>query len=114
MAAALSAARVARRTPVDPTARLEGEFLPLAAALPGRGEVGYLERYVNGGSEDAVRTHYAAQYALAPRVVRARTGQEFVIVAAGHERPGGDARLRGYAPVASSPAGHRVFRRFPQ
>jgi len=79
-----------------------------------RGEIGYLERYVEGGSEDAVRIHYAAQYALAPRVIRARTGQEFVIVAAGHDRPGGDVRLRGYAPVASSPAGHRVFRRFPR
>lgn len=112
--AALSAASAARRTPVDPMARLEAEFLPLAAALPVRGEIGYLERYENGGAEDAVRTHYAAQYALTPRVVRARTGQEFVVVAAGHDRPGGDPRLRGYAPVASSPAGHRVFRRFPQ
>jgi|CXWL01.1.fsa_nt_gi hypothetical protein len=94
-------------------ARLEREFRALELELPPLGEIGYLEHYVDGGSEDSVRTHYAAQYALAPRVIAGRiTGQAFVIVAAGTERPGGDPRLRGYVPVARTPAGHRVFRRF--
>lgn len=110
--AAGSALRAARALPPDPMARLEAEFRALVPELPPSGEVGYLERYEDGGSVDAVRTHYAAQYALAPRVVRGRTGQEYVIVAEGTERPGGDPRLRGYVQVARTPAGHRVFRRF--
>ena len=112
LVAAVSALRTARMAPVDPMARLEAEFRALAADLPSRGEVGYLERYTQGDAEDAVRTHYAAQYALVPRVVVGRTGPEFVIVAAGTERPGGDPRLVGYVQVAQTAAGHRVFRRF--
>ncbi len=110
--AAGSAVRAARALPSDPMARLEAEFRVLIPDLPPVGEVGYLERY-DGGSEESVRMHYAAQYALAPRVVAGRiTGQEFVIVAEGTERPGGDPRLKGYVPVARTPVGHRVFRRF--
>lgn len=92
-------------------ARLEREFRVLIPDLPSSGDIGYLERYEEGGSVEAVRTHYAAQYALAPRIIVARTGSEFVIVADGTERPGGDPRLRGYFQVARTPAGHRVFRR---
>lgn len=109
--AAGSALRATRALPLDPMARLEAEFRALAPDLPPFGEVGYLERYEGGGSVDAVRAHYAAQYALAPRVIVGRTGQEFVIVAEGTERPGGDPRLRGYFRVAGTPAGHRIFRR---
>lgn len=98
--------------PVDPMAQLEAGFRELIPELPPSGEIGYLEQYGEGVSVDAVRTHYAAQYALAPRIVVGRTGQEFVIVANGTERPGGDPRLRGYVQVARTPAGHRVFRRF--
>ncbi len=110
--AAGAALRAARALPTDPMAQLESEFRELAIDLPPLGEVGYLERYEDGGAVEAVRTHYAAQYALAPRVIRARTGQEFVVVALGTERPGGDPRLRGYVQVARTSAGHRVFRRF--
>ena len=110
--AAGSAVREARALPPDPMARLEAEFRVLATDLPPYGEVGYLEPYKDGGSVDAVRTHYAAQYALAPRIVVGRTGQEFVIAAEGTDRPGGDPRLNGYVGVARTSAGHRVFRRF--
>ncbi len=107
-----AALRAARALPPDPMARLEAEFRELAVSLPTIGEVGYLERYADEDAADEVQRHYAAQYALAPRIVRRRTGQEFLIVAAGTARPGGDSRLDDYAPVASTPAGHRVFRRF--
>jgi hypothetical protein len=94
-------------------ARLESEFRVLVTDLPSSGEVGYLERYESGGAIEAVQMHYAAQYALAPRIVVGRTGPEFLIVALGTERPGGDPRLRDYVQVARTAAGHRVFRRRP-
>ena len=109
--AAAAALRASLAFPPDPMSRLEAEFRPLAVDLPPQGEVGYLERYEDEGAEDAVRTHYAAQYALAPRVVASRTGTEYLIVAVGTDRPGGDPRLEGYYQIASTPAGHRVFRR---
>ena len=62
--AAFGAVRGARAQPPDPMAQLEAEFSKLARDLPPAGEVGYLERYEDAGAEDAVRTHYAAQYAL--------------------------------------------------
>jgi hypothetical protein len=106
-----AALRAARALPADPMARLEREFRVLVTDLPSTGVIGYLERYEGGGAVDAVQMHYAAQYALAPRIVVARTGSEFVIVASGTERPGGDARLDGYVAVTRTAAGHRVFRR---
>jgi hypothetical protein len=111
LVAAGSAVRATLALPPDPMARLEAEFRALAASLPASGEVGYLEQWDGAGSVEAVRMHYAAQYALAPRVVVGRTGPPFVIVAAGTERPGGDPRLNGYFQVAQTAAGHRVFRR---
>lgn len=109
--AAAAALRASLAFPPDPMSRLEAEFRALAVELPSRGDIGYLERYENEGAEDAVRMHYAAQYALAPRVVASRTGTEYLIVAAGTEKPGGDPRLDGYFQIARTPAGHRVFRR---
>ena len=97
----------------DPMGELEAEFLPFALELPPTGEVGYLEPYngETGEEGDAVRMHYAAQYALVPRVVVGRIGPEFLIVARGTARPEGDPRLDGYFRVASFPGGHRLFRR---
>ena len=111
LVAGASAVRVALVQPADPMQRLEAEFLELAPRLPPTGVVGYLDRYENAGDEAVVRERYAAQYALAPRVVLARTGPEFLIVAHDTERPGGDSRLAGYFLVATTPAGHRLFRR---
>ena len=96
----------------DPMADLDASFRPFAAYLPASGTIGYLDPY-QGWSEEAVRTHYAAQYALAPRIVATRLDQRFLIVANGAAMPGGDARLDDFVEVARSPAGHRVFRRFP-
>jgi hypothetical protein len=79
--------------------------------LPPAGDVGYLDRYENAGDETVVRARYAAQYALAPRVLLPRVGAEFLIVADDTARPGGDPRLDGYFLVAATPAGHRLFRR---
>ena len=91
--------------------RQQAEFVQLATHLPPRGEVGFLERYENAGAEDAVRAHYAAQYALVPRVLLSRVGLEFMIVAQGTTRPGGDPRLDGYFLVSATPEDHRVYRR---
>ena len=109
--AATSALRDGVARDPDPIAGLEAEFRALVFDLPARGTIGYLEAYVEGGTDAAVRMHYAAQYALAPRVIVGRVGPEFLIVARGTERPGGDPRLDGYHLVASFPSGHRVYRR---
>ena len=111
LVAAGAAVRAAWAMPVDPMGRLESEFLPLAPYLPRRGEVGYLEAFENAGGDEAVRTHYAAQYALVPRIVTARVGPEFVIVARHTARPGGDSRLDRYFLLTRAPSGHSVYRR---
>ena len=111
LVASASALRTALLLPPDPMQRLDAEFRELAPRLPPAGEVGYLDRYENAGDDAVVRARYAAQYALAPRVVLARTGPEFLIVADDTERPGGDARLDGYFLVTTTSAGHRLFRR---
>jgi hypothetical protein len=97
-----------RRNP-DPMVELQAEFMPFARVLPPRGEVGYLEQ--RDANDEAVRMYYAAQYALAPRLVVSRIGPEFLIVARGTPQPGGDARLEGYYHVLTFPGGHRLFRR---
>ena len=111
LVAACGAVRGARAQPIDPMDRLQAEFVQLAAHLPPSGDVGYLERYEDPGAEDAVRVHYAAQYALVPRVVVSRVGLEFMIVAQGTPQPGHDPRLDGYFLVSATPEDHRVYRR---
>jgi hypothetical protein len=111
LVAAAAGLREAWGRPPDVMATLEAEFAELAPLLPPTGEVGYLERFENAGSEDAVRLHYAAQYALVPRVVPARVGPEFLIVARDMDDPSGDPRLAGYVEVGASRTGHRVFRK---
>jgi hypothetical protein len=111
LVAVFGALRGARAQPLDPMERLEAEFSKLAKDLPPAGQVGYLERYEDAGAEDAVRAHYAAQYALVPRVVVSRVGHEFMIVAHGMPRPGHDPRLDGYFLVSVTPEDHRVYRR---
>jgi hypothetical protein len=108
--AAATALRQSASRTSDSMAALEAEFLPMIVELPPAGEVGYLEPYGNQ-SEDDVRMHYAAQYALVPRIIAGRVGPEFLIVARGMARPDGDPRLAGYHVVASFPGGHRLFRR---
>jgi hypothetical protein len=109
--AACGAVRGARAQPLDRMERQQAEFAQLAPQLPPSGEVGFLEHYENAGAEDAVRAHYAAQYALVPRVLLSRVGLEFMIVAQGMPRPGGDPRLDGYFLVWATPEDHRVYRR---
>lgn len=111
LVAAFGAVRGARAQPIDPMARFEAEFKQLAKDLPPSGDVGYLERYVDAGAEDAMRMHYAAQYALVPRVILSRVGLEFMIVAQGTAQPDHDARLEGYFLVSATPEDHRVYRR---
>ena len=106
--AAVSALRLSLNRPADPMAVLEAEFKPFAFELPPFATVGYLEQ--RDGGEYAVRMHYAAQYALAPRVVVGRVGPEFMIVARGTAQPD-DPRLEGFYPVARLANGHRLFRR---
>jgi hypothetical protein len=109
--AAVAGLLEARRQPLDPMPELQRQFSAFDRYLPRRGVVGYLEAFENAGDIEAVRMHYAAQYTLVPRVVVPRVGPEFLIVARGTERPGGDPRLDGYYRVATAPGGHRLFRR---
>jgi len=109
LVAAFSAFRLSR--PPDPIAGLDAEFSALAEHLPARDLIGFLDRHENTGTDDAARTWYTAQYALAPRVVVSRVGPEFLIVARGAARPGGDPRLDGYTHVETVAGGHRLYRR---
>jgi hypothetical protein len=111
VAASTASARRPHSSGVSPVGALEAEFAALLPSLPERGEVGFLDRYIDAGTEDAVRAWFTAQYALAPRVVVSRTGPEFLIVANGAAHPDGDPRLEGYALVESVPGGHRLFQR---
>ena len=112
--AAMSTVREGLARDPDPIAELEAEFLALVFDLPPSGVIGYLERYSDSSTDDAIRMYFAAQYALVPRVVVGRVGPEFLIAARETERPGGDPRLDGYQLVTAFPAGHRVYRRlFP-
>lgn len=112
--AAVSSARSAGGDTPSPVTSLDAEFSAFASRLPATGEIGFLDRYVDGGAEDAVRAWFTAQYALAPRIVVSRTGPEFLIVARGAARPGHDERLEGYRHVHSVPGGHRLFRKAPE
>jgi hypothetical protein len=109
--AAISAFLQAQTPVPNQIAGLDVEFSAFSAHLPARGTIGYLDAHQDAGSEEAVRTRYVAQYALAPLVVVAHVGPEFVIVAKDTADPGGDPRLSGYAQVATVPGSHRLFRR---
>jgi hypothetical protein len=110
LVAAVAGVLDARTRARDAMADLDAQFRALAPLLPSAGEVGFLEPFEAPGSPEAVRLHYAAQYALAPRVVVERLGLEFLIVARGAARED-DRRLEGYTRLATTPAGHRLFRR---
>ena len=112
LVAAIAALRAALDRQPDRMAEQDAEFRAFATHLPASGTIGYLQPF-DGWVDDSVRTHYAAQYSLAPRVVAESRAQEFLIVASGAARPGGDPRLDGFVEVASFPGGHRLFRRFP-
>jgi hypothetical protein len=113
--AAVSAFRAMRTRPPDPWAivTLQREFLAFVPDLPPSGRISYLEPATDPDSPANVRTFYAAQYALAPRVIERGLDHEFLIVAERAERAGGDPRLMGFVLAASAPGGHRLYRRFP-
>jgi len=110
-AAAVSALLAARDLPPDPMAGLQADFAMLAPELPETGTIGYLEHYANAGADVEVRRYYAAQYALAPLVVVARTGPEYLIVAPGTPDPAGDPRLDDYRLAELFPNDLRIYRR---
>lgn len=112
MVAAAAACSAARTLPADAMPQLDREFRAFARAIPADATlVGYLEPYQDAGSNTAVETYYAAQYSLAPHVVEQRVGPEYLIVARGTARPGGDPRLDRYVELFQFPGGHRLFRR---
>jgi hypothetical protein len=112
--ASVSGLRLTLARDADPIAELEAEFKWFGPYLPPYAVVGYLEKYDGtAGSLEAVRMHYAAQYALAPRVVVGRVGPEYLIVARGTARPDGDSRLAGFSRVTTFPSGHSLYRRTP-
>jgi hypothetical protein len=111
LAVALSSRQSARALPHDPMPELEAEFARYARYLPPSGDIGYLEQYKSDGTDLPIRMHYAAQYALVPRVIVGRTGPEFLIVAHGTADPDGDPRLDGYVPIETFANGDRLFRR---
>ena len=91
-------------------ARLDAEFRAFAPYLPANGDIGYLEDRT--GSNDAQREYYAAQYALAPRVILSRVDGNYVIVPKDAAQTD-DERLIGFRPVRSFAGGHRLFVRVP-
>ena len=101
----------ARERPLDAMPELDAQFRTFAAQLPPRGIVGFLEPLQNAGTPENVQIHYAAQFALVPRVVVARVGPPFLIVPRGAANGDDDPRLAGYFRIASSRGGHRLFRR---
>jgi hypothetical protein len=110
LVAAFSTLRYAE-SPSHPVADLDAEFRSLVEHLPSRGVIGFLDPHEDATEIDGGLTWFIAQYALAPRVVVSRVGPEFVIVARGTARPGGDSRLDGYAHVTSVDGDHRLYRR---
>jgi hypothetical protein len=110
--AGVAALRAAVARVPDQMAEQEAEFRAFAPYLPPSGRVGFLQPF-DGWMDASVRTHYAAQYALAPRVVPESLSEEFLIVARDAARPEGDPRLAGFVEVERFPSGHRLFRRFP-
>jgi hypothetical protein len=103
--------RDALRRPADPIVSLEAEFQALAPALPPSGAVGFLRFHVDDDRADRLRVFYAAQYALAPRLIQKRTDLELLIVVPDALRPGVDDRLADFTVVASSKTGYRVYQR---
>lgn len=98
----------------DPVAALETQFRTLSRALPPAVPVGFL-RYDSGDDRaERVMTYYVAQYALAPHLVEMRTDLEFLIVAPDAARPGGDVRLVGFVPIATSKEGFSLYQRRAQ
>jgi len=106
--------RAASTRTMDPVAALETEFRTLARSLPSSGPVGFLPYAVDDDRPDRVMTYYVAQYTLAPRLVERRTDLQFLIVARDALRPGGDERIAGFVPIASSRDGHRLYQRQTQ
>ena len=103
--------RTAAMQTTNPVTSLEAQFRALAPALPPSGTIGFLEYGVDDARADHVMVYYAAQYALAPRLVEKRTDLEFLVVARDALRPGVDERLSDFELVTSSSEGHRLYRR---
>jgi hypothetical protein len=98
----------------DPVAALDREFRSLSRAIPPSVPVGFLRYDIDDDRADRVMTYYVAQYALAPHLVEKRTDLEFVVVAPDAPRPGGDVRLTGFVPIATSRRGFSVYQRRAQ
>jgi hypothetical protein len=110
----IAACRNAIMRGADPVASLETEFRTLSRALPPSSRVGFLRYDSDDDRADRVMTYYVAQYALAPRLVEKRTDLEFLLVAPDALRPGGDVRLAGFVPIATSKEGYSVYQRRAQ
>jgi hypothetical protein len=90
--------------------RLEQEFASLAADLPPRGPVGYLDPgEPRPGPE--LRALHIAQYALVPRLVSVGSGPDFLVVARVPDVRDLDDRMSGYEPAGPGSAAYRVYRR---
>lgn len=111
LAVAWTARSAAITRPSDIMPELDRQFTLFDRQLPRLGVVGFLEPTKDAGAPEAVQIYYAAQYALAPRVVVPRVGAEFVIVPVGAASGDDDPRLTGYQRVGTSRDGHRLFRR---
>jgi hypothetical protein len=110
----IAAARNAILRGPDPVASLETQFRTLSRALPPLGSVGFLRYDIDDDRADRVMTYYVAQYTLAPRLVEKRTDVEFLLVPPDALRPGGDVRLIGFVPVATSREGFSLYQRRAQ
>jgi hypothetical protein len=107
VAIAVDGVQRARQRPADDRPRAYAELETLAASLPPRGSVGFVQ--AGEPAQALPRAIHIAQYVLAPRVVMEGAGAEFVI---GHIDAEYDDRwiVDGYTEVGAA-GPWRVFRR---
>jgi hypothetical protein len=99
----------ARMTHDDMRERLESELEQVAATLPEQGPVGYVD--ARSGDPSMELALHVGQYVLAPRLLVAGSGPEWVIVRTDAPASVADPRLAAYQPVGRSAGSHRLYRR---
>jgi hypothetical protein len=86
-------------------------YARVAAELPPAARIGFVSLIADRNAAGA--TAYAAQYALAPRLLDAELGNATLAITTpdAPQAVDDDPRLRGFAPVGPSPGGVRIYRR---
>jgi hypothetical protein len=106
---ALDAMARAKALQDDGRRQLELELEQLAGDLPPRGIIGYVD--ARSGDPSMEMALHVGQFAIAPRLIRAGSGPEWLIVRTEATGPAGDPRLTGYEAVGGAVGSHRIYRR---